>query len=97
MDHSHGDPPAFAREPHSPSPTCLNFVVFALLKESCSLSPHSHFSCITQNSKSITEEDENPNFSAAPRRFPSYFRVDDGFGSGATEFAWNGLNVDVEL
>ncbi|GBM12934.1 hypothetical protein AVEN_163994-1 [Araneus ventricosus] len=56
-------PPSFEREPHSSSPTSLQFVVFALVREPHSSSPRSHFSFMTQHGKWITNEDKNPNFS----------------------------------
>ncbi|GBO34984.1 hypothetical protein AVEN_119628-1 [Araneus ventricosus] len=57
----------------------------------------SHFSIMTQHSKWITNEDENPNFSTSPRPFSSDFCIDDGFWSGALQIALSGLSVNVQL
>ncbi|GBN37117.1 hypothetical protein AVEN_20490-1 [Araneus ventricosus] len=80
-----------------PLPTGLHFVGFAFVREPRSLSPRSHFSFTTQHSKWLTNENENPNFSTAPRQFSSDFRIDGGFWSGATETEWSGLTVNVQL
>ncbi|GBN19415.1 hypothetical protein AVEN_138158-1 [Araneus ventricosus] len=81
------------------SPTGLHFVVFTIAKEPrISVGSHrSHFSCMTQHSKWITNEDENPNFSTSSRQFSYDLRFGSGIWSDATEIAWSGGTVNVQL
>ncbi|GBM38463.1 hypothetical protein AVEN_120822-1 [Araneus ventricosus] len=61
--------PAFKRDTSCcsdpPSSTGLHFVLLTSVRDTRSPSPRSHFNFITQNSKWITIEVENPKFSTA--------------------------------
>ncbi|GBN80244.1 hypothetical protein AVEN_61497-1, partial [Araneus ventricosus] len=73
--------PAFAREPHSSSNKGLHFVVFAFVKEPHNPYPPPHFGFVTQHSKWIANEVQNPNFSTKPRQFLTDFALTTRFGA----------------
>ncbi|GBM28044.1 hypothetical protein AVEN_27433-1 [Araneus ventricosus] len=104
---------AFARDTRLPYQAGLHFVVFAFVRELRSRSLWSHFCLVTQRSKLIMNDIENPSISTTlsppvasqlssdgnccRHQLPSDFRIDEGFWRNATKIVWGGFTVNIQL